>query len=132
MSSNEKIEPPYSIYSEREGLMIIMTICDMLDEMVIGKNRYNPDGSARPVVGMLYLEFTSELKANQWNESFRVLINHHWINKLRKESPLHIIALSKKNSKNTLDVFFAESDDVVWDIASMRFEGQLLNNYKKL
>ena len=40
MSSNEKIEPPYSIYSEREGLMIIMTICDMLDEMVIGKNRY--------------------------------------------------------------------------------------------
>lgn len=106
--------------------MCVLAVIEMLDEMVFGKQKYNDDGSARMVTGLLYLKFSNEKEANQWNETFRVLVNHHWMNKLKKDTPLHIIAVSHQNAKDTLDVFFAETDEIVWDIASMRFGGQLM------
>lgn len=116
MSSHNEIEPPHIIENKVEGLKVVLQIIAMLDHTASLPEQ-------RPVVGMLYLKFNSEAEANDWNDSFRVLVNDHWCRKLKKSKPLHIMAISKECAKDTLDVLFAETDEVVRDMASMRFSG---------
>ena len=110
----ETIEPPKIITNAKDSMAAIIDVVTT----VYNLKKTDPN---TPFTALLYYKFNTEADADHWIGNFTKILNHMWSNKLKYTQPLAYRFVSKENTRDILDVFISETEDMVDMCIKMRY-----------